>query len=83
MGTKMDDQLKDGSATATDQRRPIDPLRRVFIPIEKRNSKGMLVFRTHDKQLYVRMENGSIRRATPKINGKEARKARRHHGNHL
>lgn len=69
----MDDQLKD---SMTDQQHPTDPLRRVFIPVEKRTTQGTLVFRTLDKQMYARLDNGSIRRATPKVNGKEARKAR-------
>jgi hypothetical protein len=78
----MDDQLKDAGINAegvnqpVDQQRPIDPLRRVFVPIEKRTANGTLVFRTLDKQVYVRLEDGSIRRATPKMNGKEARRLR-------
>lgn len=73
----MDDQLKDRSAEGTrDQQRPIDPLRRVFVPIEKRTANGTLVFRTLDKQVYARLEDGSIRRTTPKMNGKQARKLR-------
>lgn len=60
-----------------DPKPPIDPLRRVFVPIERRTPNGTLVFKTHDNQLYARMHDGSIRRATPKLNGKDARKARR------
>ena len=70
----MDDQLKDGKA---DQQPSIDPLRRVFVPIEKRTPAGTLVFRTSDKTLYFRASDGSIRHSTPKVNGKQARKMRR------
>ena len=73
----MDDQLKDRDAEGSrDQQRPIDPLRRVFVPIEKKTANGTIVFCTLDKQLYARLEDGSIRRATPKMNGKQARKLR-------
>jgi hypothetical protein len=60
----MDAQPKGGTpATAnTDQRTSIDPLRRVFVPIERRMSDGNFRFRTQDKQRYVRLANGQIRR---------------------
>lgn len=57
-------------------RRNIDPLKRVFVPIEKRTSKGTLVFRTLDGDIYARLDDGSIRRARKKVNGKVARKQR-------
>lgn len=53
----------------------IDPLRRVFVPIEKRTSQGTWVFRTQDNEMYARLTDGSIRRATPKLRGKTARRA--------
>ena len=75
----MEEQLKDRLATtaAPSQQSHIDPLRRILIPIERRTSNGTLVFRTTDNEMYVRLENGSIRRVTPKVNGKVARKMRR------
>lgn len=74
----MEDQLKDGQRQGrADQQPSIDPLRRVFVPIEKRTLNGTLVFKTHDKTIYARLDNGSIRRAVPKVNGKVARRLRR------
>lgn len=55
---------------------PIDPLQRVFVPIEKRMTNGNLTFQTTDHQRYIRSSDGSIRRSTPKVNGKDAKKAR-------
>lgn len=55
---------------------PYSP-RRIYVPREQRNSKGEWVFLTSDKEKYVRGLDGSIRRATPKVNGKMARKIRR------
>lgn len=55
----------------------IDPLKRVFVPVEKRTEKGTTVFRTLDKQVYARLEDGSIRRAVPRVRGKAAKRARR------
>jgi hypothetical protein len=60
----------------SNDKRPIDPLRRVFIPIERRTSNGTTVFKTQDKMVYARLEDGSIRRAIPKVNGKHAKKLR-------
>lgn len=59
--------------TATTEK--IDPLKRIFVPIEKRTAAGTLVFRTSDKQVYARLDDGSIRRAEKKIKGKAARRA--------
>lgn len=53
----------------------IDPLHRAFVPIEKRNVNGQLMFKTLDKTLYVRTDAGAIRRAVPKVRGKKARRA--------
>ncbi len=50
--------------------KPLDPLRRVFIPIERRTANGTLVFKTTDGELYARLSDGSIRRAHPKVKGK-------------
>ena len=46
-----------------------------YVPIEKRTSQGTTVFRTMDHEVYARLEDGSIRRARPKVRGKLARKA--------
>ena len=56
---------------------PIDPLRRILVPIEKRMTNGNLTFRTSDSDQYIRTSDGVIRRKHPKINGKIAKKARR------
>lgn len=53
----------------------IDPLRRVWIPIEKKRSDGVAVFQTHDRMRYERDITGAIRRAIPKVKGKAARRA--------
>lgn len=55
----------------------VDPLQRVFVPIEKTTGEGTRVFRTSDHQMYVRMEDGSIHRvhsAKTNLNGKAARR---------
>ena len=50
----------------------IDPLRRIFIPVEDIHG----VFRTHDGITYRRGRvSGVIRRTTPKVRGKAARRA--------
>lgn len=46
---------------------PVEELRRrVFVPIERRNLDGTYTFRTSDKEKYIRLPNGQIRRAVPK-----------------
>lgn len=45
----------------------LDPLRRVFVPIERKNLDGTAVFFTTDKTQYIRGINGEIRRARPKV----------------
>lgn len=50
-------------------------LKRIFIPIERRTAKGTLVFCTSDKEIYARLDDGSIRRTTSKVKGKAARRA--------
>lgn len=75
----MDAVMQGATAEAERQHKPkpeIDPLRRVFVPKETRTSKGTLVFRTMDGDVYARLGDGSIRRATPKVNGKKARRDR-------
>ena len=53
----------------------LDPLRRVFIPIERTTPNGTTVFKTTDNMLYLRHPlDDSIRRATPKVRGKAARR---------
>lgn len=59
-----------------EEKKDIDPLQRVFVPIEKKTADGTIIFRTTDNQVYHRLADGSIRRETPKINGKLARKLR-------
>ena len=51
--------------------KPMDPLRRVFVPREDPMGR----FRTHDGEAYRRDSAGTIRRASPKVRGKAARKA--------
>lgn len=58
----MDSQPKDDTAKRIDQRSPIDPLQRVYIPTEKQNSDGTYGFKTRDGRRYRRMSDGSIRR---------------------
>lgn len=54
---------------------PIDPLRRVFVPIEQRTPRGTIVFKTHDNRVYARREEGGpMYRAIPKVRGKAARR---------
>ena len=69
----MDVHLKDGNA---DHKTPIDPSRRVFVPIERKTANGTWVFRTLDNEMYCRLPDGSIRSTTKKMNGKLARKLR-------
>lgn len=54
------------------ERKPekLDPLRSEWHPIERRNTEGILTFRTSDREQYIRREDGSIRRATPKVRKK-------------
>ena len=74
----MEEQLTDGAVQETTDHKPsIDPLRRVFVPIERVTPNGTTVFGTHDREVYVRLEDGSIRRARLKLRGKAARKAER------
>jgi hypothetical protein len=74
----MERQLDDGKVAApADQQRPIDPLRRVFVPVKKRKSDGTIVLQTLDHTQYQRHADGSIRRIHPKVNGKLAKKLRR------
>lgn len=61
MDTRSDDGRLPGAST--DQRQPIDPLRRVFEPIEKRQLDGTSTrFQTVDGVEYTRDANGVIRR---------------------
>ena len=72
----MEDHPKDDAAVRIDQRPPLDPLRRVFIPIERRTKNGTIVFKTTDGELYMRHTDGSMRRVHKKVHGKAARKQR-------
>lgn len=50
----------------------MDPLKRVFVPIENRSG----FFQTSDRCVYQRdQETGTIRRAIAKVRGKAARRA--------
>lgn len=82
----MDTPLNDGNPQGNADQRPsidplrcapLDPLKRVFVPIERVTAKGTRVFKTTDGDIYARLSDGSIRRAHPKVNGKIARRARR------
>jgi hypothetical protein len=54
---------------------PLDPLRRVFIPIEKVMTNGNFRFRTLDRTRYTRDgTTGAIRRADPKPLTKKQRR---------
>lgn len=55
---------------------PLDPLRRMFVPIEKRMTNGNMTFQTLDKERYYRTSQGVILRVAPKVNGKKAKKER-------
>lgn len=63
--------------TKSGVKEPLDPLRRVFVPIEKRMTNGNMTFQTSDKERYYRTSDGVILRVAPKINGKKAKKERR------
>lgn len=54
----------------------INPLRRVFIPREIPIAEGGTMLRTTDGQTYRRGTDGAIRRATPKVSGRAAKRAR-------
>lgn len=54
----------------------IDPLHRVLVPIEGKTSLGVWTFKTVDGDAYYRESSGAIRRKNPKVNGKQARRAR-------
>jgi hypothetical protein len=73
----MDTQSRntEGQAPPVAKKPSIDPLRRVFVPIEHKTSRGTIVFRTTDNRMYARVVDGSIRRAIPKQRGKSARRA--------
>ncbi len=59
-----------------DANKPLDPLRRVFVPIEKKMLNDNWTFKTLDKERYYRTSAGVILRVAPKINGKRAKKDR-------
>lgn len=66
----MDTQPEGGNnvaeTTKTGQRTTIDPLRRVFVPIEKRTTTGDVRFQTRDGVLYERnLLTGVIKRVIP------------------
>ena len=66
------DPAPEGSGTTP----ALDPLRRVFIPVEKRASNGDWLFETSDGHTYRRGIDGVIRSRMPKINGKLAKRIR-------
>lgn len=67
--------MKDKLIVDNEAERPLDPLTRVFKPIERRTTAGTMVFKTHDNLVYARLNDGSMRRAIPKVRGKAARRA--------
>ena len=81
----MDSQPKDDRkpSDTVDQRSPESSSRRIFKmsegfkPTEHKTSAGTIVFRTTDDMVYCRLPNDVIRRSTPKIRGKSARRAER------
>jgi hypothetical protein len=75
----MDTQPRDTEdrASPVAQKPTLDPLRRVFVPIEKRDVHGRWTFNTSDGERYTRDEHGVIRNIRVKVNGKVARKMRR------
>lgn len=60
----------------TKEQTTLNPLRRVFVPREIRVAEGGTIFRTLDGETYRRGTDGSIRRATPKVSGRAAKRAR-------
>lgn len=74
----MDETINASMVTNVDDEQSTEYLlRRVFRPREAKTSRGTTVFRTSDNVVYARMADGSIRRSTPKVNGKQAKKLRR------
>jgi len=66
---------------------PLDPLRRVFVPIEKRTLDGAWTFKTSDGEKYLRHpKTGAMVNVSKTRGGKAAKKARRQaraaHANH-
>lgn len=59
----MNNSVMDGA----EGKKVIDPLRRVFVPTEKRMTDGRMTFRTSDSVKYVRDDKGVIRRTAPKV----------------
>ena len=53
----------------------LDPLCRIFVPIERPTDSNTFIFRTTDKETYERLEDGSIHRINRKVRGKAARRA--------
>jgi len=57
------------------EKKPLDPLRRVLVPIEKRMADGNFRLRTTDRTRYTRnAHTGTIFRADPKPVNKHARR---------
>lgn len=67
--------MTDNGTVHNNQPLPIDPLKRVLVPIERRNLDGTFSFALEGQQ-YTRGLDGSIRSVNAKINGKKARKLR-------
>jgi hypothetical protein len=71
--TKATDSAESAKPNANE---PLDPLRRVFVPIEKRMLNGQMTFRTTDQTQYFCDDKGVIKRRFAKVNGKRAKKSR-------
>jgi len=60
------------------EKKPLNPLRRILVPIEKRMADGNFRLRTTDKTRYTRnAHTGTIFRADPKPLNKHARRRER------
>jgi hypothetical protein len=53
----------------------IDPLHRIFVPIERPLSGGGATLKTTDGLKYYKLLDGSLQRAVQKVRGKAARRA--------
>ena len=56
----MDRKLVNQLSNLPDTPKDLDPLQRVFVPIEKQTSDGRTVFQTLDRAVYERRQNGQI-----------------------
>lgn len=77
----MDSTLNAATTAAQPKQIPLDPLRRVFVPIEKRMLDRDWRFRTLDGTRYTRNDkSGSITRHDPKPLNKHAKRRMKANG---